>query len=132
MDELNADMADDYLNNLQKQMIKKGAKENMKYGGDTKLFLNYELRDLFINEDGSITLVAEYYNMWLTSSTSGSTSDGYTRSYVNGNILIVKITSEGKIVWQLTLKGATFGGTPQAAGLGFYKAERIGLSDLTP
>ena len=56
----------------------------------------------------------------------------------NGNTLItgatkiVEVTTEGRIVWQLTLKGVTFGGTPQASGLGFYKAERIWLSDLTP
>jgi hypothetical protein len=48
----------------------------------------------------------------------------------NGNTLItcsnkiIEITPEGKIVWQMSLKGVTFTGN-EAAGLGFYKAERI-------
>ena len=46
---------------------------------------------------------------------------------ITGSTRIVEVTPEGKIVWQLTLKGATFGGTPEAAGLGFYKAERISI-----
>jgi hypothetical protein len=53
----------------------------------------------------------------------------------NGNTLItattkiVEVTTGGEIVWQLTLKGVTFE-REEAAGLGFYKAERI--STVTP
>jgi len=49
----------------------------------------------------------------------------------NGNTLItgtrkiIEVTPEGKIVWQLTLD-ATFD-REEAAGHGFYKAERIGI-----
>jgi len=68
-------------------------------------------------------------------------SAGFTRDTVpvrdanrlpNGNTLItgttkiVEITAGGKIVWQLRLKGVAFVGK-EAAGLGFYKAERIGI-----
>jgi hypothetical protein len=56
----------------------------------------------------------------------------------NGNTLItgttklIEVTREGEIVWQLTLKGVTFDvaserGRLEAASLGFYKAERIGV-----
>lgn len=51
----------------------------------------------------------------------------------NGNTLItgtkqiVEVTAEGEIVWQLTLKGATFVGL-EAAARGFYKAERISIA----
>jgi hypothetical protein len=50
----------------------------------------------------------------------------------NGNTLvtaatkIVEVTTEGKIVWQLTLKGGTIG-PGEGARLGFYKAERTGI-----
>jgi hypothetical protein len=52
----------------------------------------------------------------------------------NGNTLItcstriVEITADGKIVWQLALKDVTFSGV-EAAGLGFYKAERINAQE---
>lgn len=46
---------------------------------------------------------------------------------ITGSTKIVELTSSGKIVWQLSIKGATFGGTQQGPGLGFYKAERIGV-----
>ena len=46
---------------------------------------------------------------------------------ITGTTKILEVTGEGKIVWQLIMKGATFGGTPEAAGRGFYKAERIGV-----
>jgi hypothetical protein len=48
----------------------------------------------------------------------------------NGNTLItgatkiVEVTPEGEVAWQLILKGVTIG-REDAAGLGFYKAERI-------
>ena len=50
----------------------------------------------------------------------------------NGNTLItgatkvIEVTPEGKIVWQLTLRGVTFDREDSSA-LGFYKAERIGI-----
>lgn len=44
---------------------------------------------------------------------------------ITGTTKIVEVNTNGEIVWQLILKGATFGGTPEAAGLGFYKADRI-------
>jgi outer membrane protein assembly factor BamB len=43
---------------------------------------------------------------------------------ITGSTKIVEVTADGKIVWQLTLKGITLTGL-DAAGLGFYKAERI-------
>jgi predicted TIM-barrel fold metal-dependent hydrolase len=52
----------------------------------------------------------------------------------NGNTLItcstkiVEVTTNGNIVWQLAFKGITFSGT-EAAGLGFYKAERISTQE---
>jgi hypothetical protein len=48
----------------------------------------------------------------------------------NGNTLItcsnkiIEVTTDGTIVWKMSLKGITFSGTV-AAGLGFYKAERL-------
>jgi len=50
----------------------------------------------------------------------------------NGNTLIagsteiVEVTTHGEIVWQLRLKGITFE-RGEAARLGFYKAERVGI-----
>ena len=52
----------------------------------------------------------------------------------NGNTLvtgateIVEVTPEGEIVWRLGLQGASFS-LQEAAGLGFYKAERIYQSE---
>ena len=46
---------------------------------------------------------------------------------ITGAIKIVEVTTEGKIVWQLTLKGVAFGWGGEAARFGFYKAERIGI-----
>ncbi len=43
---------------------------------------------------------------------------------ITGTTKIIEVTKEGEIVWQLALKGVTFE-TEKAAGLGFYKAERI-------
>ncbi len=45
---------------------------------------------------------------------------------ITGSHKIMEVTPEGKIVWQLSLKGITFEGL-DAAGYGFYKAERIGI-----
>ena len=45
---------------------------------------------------------------------------------ITGTTKIVEITTGGKIVWQLRLKGVAFVGK-EAAGSGFYKAERIGI-----
>jgi len=45
---------------------------------------------------------------------------------ITGSTKIVEVTTEGNIVWQLTLKGVTFVG-PEASALGFYKAERISI-----
>jgi len=44
---------------------------------------------------------------------------------ITGTRTIIEVTPEGKIVWQLTLD-ATFD-REEAAGYGFYKAERIGI-----
>ena len=45
---------------------------------------------------------------------------------ITGTSAIAEVTPEGKVVWRLKLKNATFRpGDPAAAGLGFYKAERI-------
>jgi len=46
---------------------------------------------------------------------------------ITGSTKIVEITAEGEIVWQLALKGITLVGQ-DTAGLGFYKAERIGIA----
>lgn len=46
---------------------------------------------------------------------------------ITASTKIVEVTAEGEIVWQLTLKGATFAGL-EAAARGFYKAERIGIA----
>ncbi len=43
---------------------------------------------------------------------------------ITGSTKIAEVTAEGKIVWQLTLKGITLTGL-EAAARGFYKAERI-------
>jgi len=43
---------------------------------------------------------------------------------ITGSTKIVEVTPEGKIVWQLTLKGVTFD-REDSSGLGFYKADRI-------
>ncbi len=43
---------------------------------------------------------------------------------VTGTTKIVEVTPDREIVWQLTLKGVAFE-REKAAGLGFYKAERI-------
>jgi hypothetical protein len=40
----------------------------------------------------------------------------------------VEVTTDGNIVWQLAFKGITFSGI-EAAGLGFYKAERISTQE---
>lgn len=47
---------------------------------------------------------------------------------ITGTTRIIEITPDGEIVWQLKLKGITFDRV-RAAGLGFYKAERIKLHD---
>jgi hypothetical protein len=41
---------------------------------------------------------------------------------------IVEVTADGEIVWQMSLKNITFTGI-EAAGLGFYKAERISVQE---
>jgi len=46
---------------------------------------------------------------------------------ITGSTKIVEVTPEGKIVWQLTLKGITLVGPEQASALGFYKADRISI-----
>jgi hypothetical protein len=52
----------------------------------------------------------------------------------NGNTLITgateiaEVTPEGDVVWRLGLQGVSFS-LQEAAGLGFYKAERICLSE---
>jgi len=43
---------------------------------------------------------------------------------ITGSTEIVEVTAEGKIAWQLKLKGVSFQ-PEEAAALGFYKAERI-------
>jgi hypothetical protein len=45
---------------------------------------------------------------------------------ITGSTKIVEVTAEGKIIWQLTLKGITLVGL-DAASRGFYKAERISV-----
>lgn len=47
---------------------------------------------------------------------------------ITGTTKIVDVAPDGEVVWQLVLKGTTFK-RERAAGLGFYKAERIKLPD---
>jgi uncharacterized protein (UPF0248 family) len=47
---------------------------------------------------------------------------------ITGSTRIVEVTSDGEVVWQLRLKGVTFG-RQESQTLGFYKAERIKLHD---
>jgi hypothetical protein len=47
---------------------------------------------------------------------------------ITGATAIVEVTPEGEIVWRLGLQGVSFG-LQEAAGLGFYKAERIYQSE---
>jgi hypothetical protein len=47
---------------------------------------------------------------------------------ITGTTKIVEVTPDGEELWQLTLKDITFT-REKAAGLGFYKAERIKLHD---
>lgn len=44
---------------------------------------------------------------------------------ITGSTKIVEVTTEGEVVWQLTLRGVNFTNRRDASGLGFYKAERI-------
>jgi len=44
---------------------------------------------------------------------------------ITGSTKIVEVTTEGEIVWQLTLKGVTLERPRERVRLGFYKAERI-------
>ena len=53
---------------------------------------------------------------------------------ITGSTKIVEVTSDGNIVWQLTLKGITLDvsteqGRKDASRLGFYKADRIGTEE---
>ena len=45
---------------------------------------------------------------------------------ITGTTEIVEVTPEGEIVWRLGLQGVSFSGQ-EAASLGFYKADRIGI-----
>lgn len=45
---------------------------------------------------------------------------------LGGTTKIVEVTTQGKIVWQLRLKGVAFD-REEARGLGFHKADRIGI-----
>ena len=45
---------------------------------------------------------------------------------ITGSTKIVEVTTEGEIVWQLTLKGVTFD-PGDSSRLGFYKADRIAI-----
>ena len=47
---------------------------------------------------------------------------------ITGSTRIVEVTSDGEVVWQIRLKGVTFG-RQESQTLGFYKAERIKLHD---
>jgi outer membrane protein assembly factor BamB len=44
---------------------------------------------------------------------------------ITGTTKIVEVTPEGEIVWQLSLQGVSFSSPKEAAGGGFYKADRI-------
>ena len=47
---------------------------------------------------------------------------------ITGSTKIIEVSPEGEILWQLKLKDVTFE-REEAAGIGFYKAERICLQE---
>jgi hypothetical protein len=49
----------------------------------------------------------------------------YGNTLITGSTVIVEVTPDGKVVWQLRLK-AVFTGYWEPPGRGFYKAERLG------
>ena len=94
---------------------------------------------LAISENGSIVYFEEEGPRIVLPGSSrsrttktGQLQDDELNRLPNGNTLItgttkiVEITTEGKVVWQLRLKGVTLEGL-EAARRGFYKAQRIGL-----
>jgi uncharacterized protein (UPF0248 family) len=44
---------------------------------------------------------------------------------ITGSAVIIEVTPEGEVVWRLRLRNVTFRSPREAAGLGFYKAQRI-------
>ena len=93
------------------------------------LFVNHSRPNTVIEIDPNGKIVWQYImsdpNTWPVRD-ADRLPNGNT--LITGTTKIVEVTPDGEVVWQLTLKGITFE-REKAAGLGFYKAERIKLHD---
>jgi hypothetical protein len=80
-----------------KKTIRKNEKKERK--GEGAQFSDLELKDLFINKDGSIVLVGEQYFViaHTTYSPQGGTRTTYTYHYCD--MLVSKINADGKLAW---------------------------------
>ena len=92
-------------------------------------FANLKLRDIFIDDDGNITLIGEQYWMRKTGNTSvmpGITAHGMqgniSRVYYYTNILVTKVTPEGELAWMTKIPKSQIGVT----GMGGMSYSKIG------
>jgi hypothetical protein len=70
-------------------------------------FYSYDIHDLVVKENGDMTLLAEQYYMYITTSTYTSGGRTYTTTtyhYVYNDIIAVNCTKDGDINWKQNMK----------------------------
>lgn len=87
--------------NMTERQEKKARKKDAK--GETPELYEYDLKDIIIHPDGGATLVGEQYFIRVvtttTSSGAGASSTRTTTYYHYNDILVVRISPEGDIMW---------------------------------
>ena len=76
---------------------KKASKKEAK-GKGVEMY-SYTIDEIIENNDGTITMIAEQYYMYTTTSTSSDGSTRTTYHYIYGNIVLVKFDEEGEVDW---------------------------------
>lgn len=111
-DEVYHNIPVEILNQYESEKTKKKNEKKERKGEDAK-FSDLELKNLIVNEDGSLVLIGEqdFVVSHTTSSMNGGVNTYYTYHY--NDILASKISADGKLDWMKKIPKSQFGSRGQ-------------------
>ncbi len=95
--------ASDEEDDVDEKKVSSKSKESKKDKEKEKEMADYQLDEIIFNENGESYLIAEQYyytvHTYVTSDGKGSSTTRTTYHYFYNDIIVVKMSKEGKIVW---------------------------------
>ncbi len=96
----------DFINQYMSQKEERKAQRKAKKGKNTALY-QYDLDDIILRDDGGAILVGEQYYIKVSTSSMYSPSGGMstvtTYEYYYNDIIVINMSSEGKIEWTIKI-----------------------------